>query len=618
MASTTFDIGIVIRVINRATSGIRNATREFTNMQKVYKRANKEFERAANIRQAAEGISRVARAMRNVFVNPIQISEQFGAAMSKVQALSGATGSSLDKLRQQAEFLGETTKFTAIEAADAMGFMAMAGFDTEKIMATLPTTLNLSTAAGVDLARTSDILTDIMGAFGKDASEATGVADTLTRAFTGSNTTLETLFETMKMAGPIATDFGVSLEHVSAMAGVLGSAGLKGTLGGTAMRAFFTRLVAARGPGKKAMGLLGLDPRDAEGNLRPPLELLREIAAKTKDMGSVKRGAILTALFGREALAGVSNLMRSIATGGMDDMLDKMSDTGKTAKSVASIMQDNARGSTILLTSAIEGLQKALGDALAPALAIVKNSLRSAITWVTESIKKYPTLSKWVISVTAGLAIFATVLAGVTFALGALITAKATFILGAGALVSVIAAIKAALFGLSAVMAGISFLLGPTFLPAIAAATAVVISFAAAIKLLSDNWEELMNLDFGEVFRGFQETVGERGLRDTANLIVADTIKSGAGLIDDAGEFVSDVFGGGGGPEAARGGSAEQLAVVKAIESGARTRGVSETRRMNEVGGVITVKVEGPGRVTSVESNGPVDLETDTGAMGDE
>jgi TP901 family phage tail tape measure protein len=598
VASENFDIGIVLRLVNRATSGLRSATSELKNMQKARERANKEFAKAANMRQAAEGVARVARAMRGAFATPIKVSEDFGAAMSKVEALSGSTGDSLMKLREQAKLLGETTKFTAVESAEAMGFMAMAGFDTEKIMATLPTTLNLSTAAGTDLARTSDILTDIMGAFGKDASEATNVADVLTRAFTGSNTTLETLFETMKVAGPIATDFGVSLEHVSAMAGVLGSAGLKGSLGGTALRSFFASMAGPRRKGRKAMAFLGIDPKTAAGDLKQPLVLLKEIAAKTKEMGSAKRGAVLTAIFGREALAGVSNLLRSVSSGAMNDMVEKMGDMGKTAESVATIMQTNARGSTVLLMSAIEGLQLAVGDALAPALAALKDTLRGVVTWITEFTKAYPNLTRRLVIGAGVVTVLTTALGGLMFVLGAFLTAKGTIILGFGALVTVLGAVKVA-----AVAALLPLL---PYIAVFTAITTVVGGLVIAIRSLIVNWDKLSKL--------VEKRGVLLGLRDFSNFVVDDTISSGKEMLSSLGNMLTP-----GAPESVEAGTLGALQAVRSEEAidediiaGKRTRGVVESN----VGGVITIKVDDERvRVDRMEAVGGVDFEADTGSM---
>lgn len=568
MPESSFKVGILFSFTTRAMGLLGKTINGFQRLTKAQKKFQEGMRRAADIRQAATGIATFAASARNALIEPIKRAEEFGAAISKVEALSGETGGTLNKLRDQALEMGAKTRFTATQAAEGLGFMAMAGFNANQMMATLPTTLSLAVAAGTDLGRTSDIMTDIMGAFGKEASEATDVADVLTRAFTGSNTTLETLFETMKLAGPIATDFGVSLEQVSTMAAILGSAGLKGSLGGTALRAFFARITAPRGIGKKALDFLKISPADLEGNLRDPLEILKEILEKTKDLGNVKKGQVLSALFGPRAMTGVSNLMRAMEKGTLQTMIDKMRDVNKTTKSVASIMDKNARGATIRLQSAIDGLTIRIGNALAPAVGFLKEQLIDLINWMTRLTEQYPTLTSVVFTAAGGLAIFATAVSGILFALGALVASKAFIVLGAG---------------LAATIAPLALVAVKITVVAVA-----IWGLVEALKELKDIWDQL---DFGEVLKGISESIEDVGMYKTVEGLLdpSGIVEIGSNVIESAKSAV------GLGPE--------------------RTTGVTET----SVGGVIKLEVTGTGaRVAEATATGGVDFDVDTGFMGEE
>ena len=199
-----------------------------------------------------------AAALSGLAVAAIKMGSDFEAGMSRVQALSGATGAEFEALRKTALELGRTTVFSASQAAEGMQYLAMAGFKTNEIIAAMPGVLNAAAAGQVDLATAADITSNVLSGFGLKAEEAARVADVLTKAFTSSNTTMESLGETMKYAAPVAAAAGFALEEVAAAAGMLGDAGIQGSQAGTTLRAIMLRLINPPKQAAEALDALGI------------------------------------------------------------------------------------------------------------------------------------------------------------------------------------------------------------------------------------------------------------------------------------------------------------------------------------------------------------------------
>ena len=193
----------------------------------------------------------------------LKMAGDFEKGMNKVAALSGTTGQTFTDLRDQAKELGATTKFSASQAADAMGFLAMAGFEAEEIMGAMPATLSLAAAANLELGESADVVSNILTGYGMTADETAGAVDVLTKAFTSNNTNLTQLGGAMKFVGPVAKSAGVAFEETAAAIGLLGNAGIQGEMAGTALRGAIVRMLS---PTKKAAGIarnLGLEFLDA-------------------------------------------------------------------------------------------------------------------------------------------------------------------------------------------------------------------------------------------------------------------------------------------------------------------------------------------------------------------
>src|SRR5690625_641875 len=268
--------------------------------------------------------------------------------MNRVSAISGATGSALDKMRAQARQLGAETQFSASQAADAMTFLAMAGFETNQIMGAMPSVLNLAAAAQLDMASSADIASNIMAGFGMTAKELEGAVDVLAKAFTSSNTDLVQLGDAMKMVGPVASGFGIQFEEAAAAVGILSDAGLQGTMAGTGLRRILT--VIATESEK-----LGIKAYDTAGNMLPLVDTIQQI----QDAGITASEAM--EIFGDRAGPAIQVLLSRGSTE-LQRLTTNLENAGGTAQQIADKQMEGLNGAILELRSAFEELQLAIAD----------------------------------------------------------------------------------------------------------------------------------------------------------------------------------------------------------------------------------------------------------------
>jgi TP901 family phage tail tape measure protein len=298
-----------------------------------------------------------AVALGATVVAPIKIAVDFEQSIVKLGAITRASDSSLKGLEKTARQLGESTMFSASEAASAMTFLGMAGFKTNDIIAATPGMLNLAQAAGSDLADTADIASNILSDFSLNAEDMGRVGDVLSATFTSSNTTLQMLGDTLKYAAPVASAAGASIEEVAAMAGLLGNVGIQGSMAGTALRASFLKLSAPPKVAADALANLGVEVKDLDGNLRPVPELLKELAQATEGLGSAERAEAIKQIFGAEASAGLTELLKQAGSGALDTYIQQLQQAQGTADVMAKKMSATTAGSLKRLGSALESVR---------------------------------------------------------------------------------------------------------------------------------------------------------------------------------------------------------------------------------------------------------------------
>lgn len=308
----------------------------------------------------------------------------FQSSMNRVKAVSGATGDEFDALSSTAKELGRTTQYSASQAADAMGFLAMAGFDANEIVGAMPGTLQLAAAANLDLARSADIVSNILTGYGMEVEELAYINDVLVKTMTSTNVDLNMLGESFKYVGPVAKSAGLEFDEVAAAIGLMGNAGIQGTMSGTALRGAITRLLKPTKEVSDTMNRLGLNVTDTNGQLLPLNEIVRQLEASGADT------ADMMALFGQRAGPAMAALV-SQGSDALVELTDTLRNSGGTAETIANVQMEGLRGAWLRLKSAWEGLMISIAEMGAlDALASVADGLAVVLQKVGEAISGLP------------------------------------------------------------------------------------------------------------------------------------------------------------------------------------------------------------------------------------
>lgn len=315
----------------------------------------------------------------------------FEHSMSKVKALSGATGSDLKLLEDTAKQMGASTVYSASEAADALGYMALAGWDAQQSAAGLPGVLNLAAASGMDLAQASDLVTDYLTAFGLEADQAGRMADVLSYAQANSNTTTEMLGEAFKNCAVNAHNAGMSLEETTAILSKFADAGLKGSEGGTALNAIIRDMTQKMKNGAIAIGNTKVQVQDANGNFRSMTDIIRDVDKATEGMGDAQKTAALMTTFTADSIKGMGILCNTGADS-IDNFTKKLEGSNGTAKKMADMMNSDLTGALKQLSSAWEAVQLDIGNTTGPLSLIV-----GMLTKLLQAFMKLPGPIKQVI-----------------------------------------------------------------------------------------------------------------------------------------------------------------------------------------------------------------------------
>ena len=313
----------------------------------------------------------------------IQTGMQFDASMSNVYGLMSSLNLSqaqMDALRDTAREMGATTKFSASEAADAMGYMALAGWDDAQVIAGIPGVLNLAAAANMDLAKASDIVTDTMTPFGMAAERAGEAADVFAYAQANSNTTVEALGEAMKYAAPTADAFGMTLQDTAAAMGVLANAGIKGSQGGTTLNAMLRDMKKNADNGRIAIGKTKVALTNADGSYRSYAAIIRDIDKATSSMTASQRDAALGAIFGDESLKGILATLKQ-GPDALDEMTKGLYACEGAAKEMAETAENNLQGDLTKLGSGVSTMGIALHDFFVPAIRQTVQAVTGLVGW---------------------------------------------------------------------------------------------------------------------------------------------------------------------------------------------------------------------------------------------
>jgi TP901 family phage tail tape measure protein len=468
------------------------------NTESQLKTANEQIEKQSSVwnklgeslKQAGEKLKSVGESMKQVgkdlsfkVTTPIvgmgaaiiKTGADFEESMSKVAAISGATGKEFEALEEQAKELGATTRFSASEAASGMQFLAMAGFETNEILSAMPGLLDLAAASGMDLGRAADITSNIMSGFTLEASEAGHVSDVLAKAASSANTNVEQLGEAMKYLAPVSNSLGWSLEEATAAVMALSDAGLQGEQAGAAFSTSLTRLTNPSKEAAKVMKELNLEFFDAQGNMKSLPDVIKEVEEGTKGLTAEQKAAALSTIFGQEAYKAWAVLLES-GSETLAENTDMLENADGAAKQMADTMSENTKGAWKEFQSAVEGLSIALSEHLLP---IVNDVLGKLTEWA----RKFGELSPSTQKVILALAGIIAALGPILILIGNLVSSIGGAILVFGKLAGSIAAAGGLLPWLGGVLAALT---GP-----IGIAIAAIAGLTVAGIALWKNWDTI-------------------------------------------------------------------------------------------------------------------------------
>ena len=411
---------------------------------------------------AADAIMRAVDGIKNLVGNVIELGQNFTSTMSEVSAISGATGEDFEKLEACAREYGATTVFSASNAAEALKYMSLAGWDADQSTSALGGVLNLAAASGMELGAASDMVTDYLSAFAMEAGDAAYFADLLSYAQSHSNTTAEALGEAYKNCAANLNAAGQDVETVTSLLEGMANQGYKGSEAGTAMAAIMRDITNGMKDGAFKIGETSVAVMDAQGNFRDLTDILTEVEAATNGMGDAERAVALSSTFTADSTKGLNLILNE----GMDNIAgyeEELRGASGSAEEMANIMNDNLSGDVAAMNSAFEELGLKIYDAL-------ESKLRAGVQFITNGvIPAIEWLGGHIPEVTIAVSGLGAVIAAINW----------------GTISSKIAMVKGALVKLAAALGGVS-------LPAIAI-IAVITAMALAFTNLWKNNEEFRN-----------------------------------------------------------------------------------------------------------------------------
>ena len=310
----------------------------------------------------------------------VKVGADFEAGMSKVSAISGATGSDLDRLTEKAKEMGGKTKFSATEAASAFEYMAMAGWKTEDMLDGIEGVMNLAAASGENLATTSDIVTDAITAFGLTAKDSGHFVDVLAKASSNSNTNVGMMGETFKYVAPVAGALGFSVDDCAVAIGLMANSGIKASQAGTTLRQIFTNLVKPTDAMQGAMDKLGISLTDSEGKTKSLDTLMGDLRRSFSGLTEAEKANYAATLAGQEGMSGFLAIVNA-SDADFEALKSSIANADGAAEDMAETMQDNLKGSLTILGSSLEGFAIKVYDR-------VKGPLKEAADTGTECVNR--------------------------------------------------------------------------------------------------------------------------------------------------------------------------------------------------------------------------------------
>lgn len=427
-----------------------------------------------NISNAGKKLLPVTAAVTGLGTASVTTAANFESSMSQVQATMGITKDSMstldgqsvntmDALSNLAQEMGASTAFSATECAEALNYLALAGYDTQEMADTLPTVLNLAAAGGIDLASASDMVTDAMSALGMETSDADKMVDQMAKTASSTNTSVAQLGEGILTIGATAKSIKGGTAELNTALGILANNGIKGAEGGTHLRNIILSLQNPTDKAAEAMESLGVQVYDSQGNMRSMNDILGDLNTSMDGMTSAEKDNIISKIFNKTDLASVNALLANTGST-WDDLQSSIENSGGAAQQMADTQLDNLQGQLTLLKSALEGLAISFGQLLMPALKSIVGAVQKVVDWLNS-------LDEGTKKVIVTIALVAGALGPVLIVVGKVISAVGTIMTIVPKVAGVINTVKTAFMALNTTM-----LANPIFL-IIAAITALVAAF---------------------------------------------------------------------------------------------------------------------------------------------
>lgn len=454
---------------------------QFTKPSKETLKAMKEMSANAkaagrSIKKAGETIANAGSTMTKSVTAPIagvgiaavKTAADYESAMSNVQAITGATGDDFKKLTQLGKDLGASTAWSAQECAEAMQYTGMAGWTAKENIDGLKGILDLASASGTDLARTSDIMTDAISAFGYKASDSAKFADVMTKACTSANVSVDTLGESYKYCGAICGTMGYSIDEVTTSLAVMGNMGIKGSQAGTALKNAISNMAAPTKNMKAAMDDLGISIVNQDGSMKTWGDVIKNLQGSFKGLTQDQQAAYAKQLFGKESMAGMLAIINT-STSDYNALADSIKNSGGAANDAAQTQLNNLNGQLTLLKSALEGAAITIGDKLLP-------YIKNAVGWVQKATDWFNGLSDAQVSMIMKFAGIAAVIGPALLIFGKLVSMV-------GKVYSTFGKVTAAIYKAGGVIGLITSPAGIVI--------AVLAGVAAAAFLIIKNWDKI-------------------------------------------------------------------------------------------------------------------------------
>ncbi|SFU89075.1 phage tail tape measure protein [Butyrivibrio sp. M55] len=450
----------------------QQANQSATALQKIAADGEKLKTMGDNVSAVGQKFLPVTAGVTALGTAAVKTAADFDSAMSKVAAVSGATGEEFDKLKAKAREMGSKTKFSASEAAEAMNYMAMAGWKTEDMLGGIEGVMNLAAASGEDLATTSDIVTDALTAFGLSASESGHFADVLAAASSNANTNVSMMGETFKYCAPIAGSLGFSVEDTAEAIGLMANAGIKSTQAGTALRTIMTNLSGDVKICGESIGEVSIATTNADGSMRDLSDILADCRMAFSGLSESEKAAAAESLVGKNAMSGFLALMNA-GEADINKLSGAIANCDGTAAGMADTMQDNLAGQLTILKSQLEELAISFGELLMPAI-------RQIVSWIQGFVDKLNSMDEGTRKFIVTIALVAAAIGPVLIIVGKVMSAIGTIMTIIPKLAGVINAAKGVIAAFNAVCAANPYVL----------IIAAIVALVAAFIYLWNNCEE--------------------------------------------------------------------------------------------------------------------------------